>query len=380
MDSEEYDDLVGLLYEVALDPPRLRETLTALTRWFDGDTCHLVGWDVPSGAPLLSTLIGLDEDIGTAYVAHYAALDPRRLLAQDRLSTGELLLCHEHFDARFVSRSEFFQDYLLPIGVHYTLASTLVNDEARVIQIAFHRYLGHEHFSPREAYYLDRLIPHLQRAIALMLRHSDLRQQLKLADSGLAATSLALIAVDRSGRLLYCNPSGDALLREGEIVRVRDGLLCLGKGSRKSSSEDLANAISETARSGRPLNLLLGHGKHPHRRYSLTLTAIQKQENFPAMASVSAASGVICILAPLDRRRVATTRQLMELLGLSAAEARLARALASGESLEDYARESDLRLPTVKTQLRSIFAKTACDRQAALVRLITAIPPVRDDG
>ncbi|MFZ2973931.1 MAG: hypothetical protein WA049_14950 [Ferribacterium limneticum] len=380
VDSEVFDRLVGQFYDAALAPEKLPDTLAALTRWLDGDTCHLVGWDGRSGAPLLSATIGFEEGIGPDYAAHYAAIDPRRLIAEQKLATGELLLCHEHFDARFVSRSEFFQDYLLPIGVHYTLASTLIDDEARVVQIAFQRYLGHERFSPREAYYLDRLIPHLQRAIALMLRCNDQHQQSIFMASGLAATSLALIAVDRAGRLLYCNPSGDALLREGEVIRLRDGYLCLGKGSRKSGSEDLANAISETARSGRPLNLLLGNHKHLQRRYSLTLTAIPRQETMPALASVSVTSGVLCVLAPLDRRRVATTRQLIELLGLSAAEARLARALASGESLEDYARESDLRLPTVKTQLRSIFAKTACDRQASLMRLITAIPPVRDDG
>lgn len=380
MKSEDFDSLVGQLYDAALVPEKLPETLAALTRWLDGDTCHLVGWDGQSGAPLLSATIGLDEGIGPDYAAHYAAIDPRRLIAEQKLSTGELLLWHEHFDARNISRSEFFQDYLLPIGVHHTLASTLIRNEQQVVQIAFQRYVGHEHFSPREEDCLRRLMPHLQRAVALMLRCNDQRQQSQFAASGLAATSLALIAVDGAGRLLYCNPSGDALLREGEIVRVRDGLVCLGKGSRKSSSVDLSNAMSETARSGHPLNLLLGHGKHPHRRYSLTLTAIPKQLNIPALASVSIASEVLCILAPLDSRRVATIRQLIELLGLSPAEARLARALASGESQDDYARESGLRLPTVKTQLRSIFAKTACDRQASLVRLITAIPPVRDRG
>ena len=379
-DSEVFDRLVGQLYDAALVPEKLPEALAALTRWLDGDTCHLVGWDGQSGAPLLSTTIGFDEGIGPDYAAHYAAIDPRRLIAEQKLSTGELLLCHEHFDARFVSRSEFFQDYLLPIGVYHTLASTLIRNDRQLVQIAFQRYVGHAHFSPREALFLQRLIPHLQRAIGLMLRCNDQHQQSIFMASGLAATALALIAVDSAGRLLYCNPSGDALLREGEVIRLRDGLLCLGKGSRKSGSEDLTNAISETARSGRPLNLLLGKHKHPHRRYSLTLTAIPRQGTMPALASLSVASGVLCILAPLDHRRVATTRQLIELLGLSAAEARLARALASGESLEDYARESDLRLPTVKTQLRSIFAKTACDRQASLMRLITAIPPVRDDS
>ena len=380
MDSEDFDRLVGQIYDTALAPEKLPETLAALTRWLDGDTCHLVGWDGLSGAPLLSATIGFDEGIGPDYAAHYAAIDPRRLIAERRFSTGELLLCHEHFDARFVSSSEFFQDYLLPIGVHYTLASTLINNERQLVQIAFQRCVGHEHFSPHEAYYLDRLIPHLQRAIALMLRCNEQHQQSIFMPGGLATTPLALIAVDRAGRLLYCNPSGDALLGEGEVIRLRDGLVCLGKGSRKSSSEDLADAISKTARSGRPLNLLLGNNKHPHRLYSLTLTAMPKQGTMPALASVSEVSGVLCILAPLDRRRVATIRQLIELLGLTPAEARLARALANGESLEDYARESDLRLPTVKTQLRSVFAKTACDRQASLIRLITAIPPVRDGG
>jgi DNA-binding CsgD family transcriptional regulator len=380
MDSEDFDRLVGQLYDAALVPEKLPETLAALTRCLDGDTCHLVGWDGRSGTPLLSTTIGFDEGIGLDYAAHYAAIDPRRLIAEQKLSTGELLICHEHFDAWFVSRSEFFQDYLLPIGVHHTLASTLIQNDRQLVQIAFQRYVGHAYFSSLEAHFLQRLIPHLQRAITLMLRCNDQHQQSQFMDSGLAATSLGLIALDHAGRLLYCNPSGDALLREGEIIRLRDGLLCLGKGSRKSSSEDFASAISKTARSGRPLNLLLGNNNHPHRRYSLTLTALPKQGTMPALASVSVASGVLCILAPLDRRRVATTRQLIELLGLSPAEARLSRALASGESLEDYARESDLRLPTVKTQLRSIFAKTACDRQASLMRLITAIPPVRDEG
>ena len=70
----------------------------------------------------------------------------------------------------------------------------------------------------------------------------------------------------------------------------------------------------------------------------------------------------------------------MELFGLSSAEARLAGALTLGESLEVYARENEVRLSTLKTQLRSIFAKTGTDRQSAIVRLIVGIPAVRESG
>lgn len=379
MDSEEFDLLVQQLYDSVLAPQSLPEALAALTRWLEGDTCHLVGFDGQSGAPLLSTSIGLDEGIGSEYVAHYAAIDPRRMVAAGNLKTGELLLCHEHFDARFVSRSEFFQDYLLPIGVHFTLASTLISDDTRKIQLAFHRYLGHEQFSPREADRLQRLIPHLQRAMTLMFRCHDLSQQSLLASNGLAASSFALIAVDGFSRLRYCNPAGEALLREAEVMHLHDGVLCLGKDGHKRGAEELASAIRETARSGRPLNLLLGKSKHRDQRYSLTLIRVASCATLPGLLADAVSDGVLCLVAPLDRRRIATARQLMELLDLTAAEARLARALASGESLEHYAKESGLRLPTAKSQLRSVFAKTACERQASLVRLIAAIPVVRDE-
>lgn len=64
-------------------------------------------------------------------------------------------------------------------------------------------------------------------------------------------------------------------------------------------------------------------------------------------------------------------------LGLTPAEARLARALCGEESLQDYARASGVARTTVKTQLRSIFAKTGTTRQSALVRLVAAVPPAR---
>jgi DNA-binding CsgD family transcriptional regulator len=77
-----------------------------------------------------------------------------------------------------------------------------------------------------------------------------------------------------------------------------------------------------------------------------------------------------------SRRR----RQLMDFFGLSAAEARLARAICHGDSVEEYATDQGLRLPTVRTQLSSIFHKTGTERQATLVRLIAGIPVVRDSA
>jgi len=71
---------------------------------------------------------------------------------------------------------------------------------------------------------------------------------------------------------------------------------------------------------------------------------------------------------------------VIDFFGLSRAEARLARAICHGDSVENYARDHDLRLPTVRTQLSSVFNKTGTDRQAELVRLVAGIPVVREES
>jgi len=56
--------------------------------------------------------------------------------------------------------------------------------------------------------------------------------------------------------------------------------------------------------------------------------------------------------------------------GLTAAEARLAEALLLGLTPIDIAEQRNVSMPTVRTQLRSLFAKTGVTGQAELVKLL----------
>lgn len=219
---------------------------------------------------------------------------------------------------------------------------------------------------------LARLMPHLNRALRLMEHTQAATRNGELAAAGQDAASLSVIAINQSRQMVYCNRNGEALLQAAEVLKICNGILaCANEGQQQGLTEILGN-ISDT---GRPANLLLTHRIRPDERYSLTLTPLPRHDGF---SPAGEPGGVLCLVVPLDHRRMATAGQLMQLFGLSAAEARLARALAAGETLEFYASESALKLPTVKSQLRAVFEKTATDRQAALVRLIAAIPAVRE--
>ncbi len=67
-------------------------------------------------------------------------------------------------------------------------------------------------------------------------------------------------------------------------------------------------------------------------------------------------------------------RPLAQLFRFTAAESRLAMALLAGAEAAEYATANGVSLATVRTQLRSLLAKTGTRRQAELVRLLGGVP------
>lgn len=63
-------------------------------------------------------------------------------------------------------------------------------------------------------------------------------------------------------------------------------------------------------------------------------------------------------------------RALRQLLGLTPALARLAAALAAGETVAEQAEKAGVTQGTARNQLKELFARTGTQRQAELVRVL----------
>ncbi|MCK1494936.1 helix-turn-helix transcriptional regulator [Bradyrhizobium sp. 180] len=85
---------------------------------------------------------------------------------------------------------------------------------------------------------------------------------------------------------------------------------------------------------------------------------------------------LLFVIDPTSRRSIPLGR-IMEAYGLTRAEARVALAASSGNTIIETARCLRLSPNTIKTHLRRVFAKTATGRQAELAGLIGAIGTVR---
>lgn len=368
-----FNRLVSLIYEAALEPAAWGEALSALAQAFGADAWHFLGWDTAQGTDVLGLmpLAPLATKALTDYNAHYGAIDPRRALSA-QFGPSIVLRCDRHFDERFVSGNEFFQDYLLPMGFRYSMGGCLRQSGNLNYQLGLQRSPDRGPFMEKEEQRLQDLMPHFNRALLVMERGETLKQATDIAGAGFSTTPLAIIAVDSRGRIRHSNPRGEQLLRAEDLVRQIGGLLvCVDQ----EQQHRFAEALSTCAMSNQTTGLLVKHKRLRNERYSVTFTRTPDRDGF---GQLQAAASVLCLIAPVDRRRIATVRQLMTLFGLSAGEGRLARAIANGESPDDYARDAGLKITTVRSQLAGIFAKTGTNRQVDLVRLITSIPVVRD--
>jgi len=71
---------------------------------------------------------------------------------------------------------------------------------------------------------------------------------------------------------------------------------------------------------------------------------------------------------------------VQSLFDLTPTEARVARSLASGKTVEDIASDGGVSLNTVRTHVRGVLAKTGCSRQVEVVALLTGIAASRAAG
>jgi DNA-binding CsgD family transcriptional regulator len=95
-----------------------------------------------------------------------------------------------------------------------------------------------------------------------------------------------------------------------------------------------------------------------------------------ADASIKDAAVLLFVIDPANRRSIPLS-QIMDAYGLTQAEARVALAASSGNTILETAQHLKLSPNTIKTHLRRVFAKTATGRQAELAALITAVGGVR---
>jgi DNA-binding CsgD family transcriptional regulator len=198
---------------------------------------------------------------------------------------------------------------------------------------------------------------HLARALTMWFR---MKVALHGAQTMASALSAAVVMVDADSRVLWMNKAADDWLKQRRLA-VTDQRLVAATGF----SADLAQVARRAAAGISHVELALGHGA------SLEVAPVALPR--PLGSAQPRADGALLLFR---LHAIEAPSSLAARLGLTASEAELALALWNGMQLVDFAARRGVEITTVRTQLKSLLAKTGCRRQSDVVALVARTQPL----
>lgn len=201
---------------------------------------------------------------------------------------------------------------------------------------------------------LDRLVPHLCRALAL---HWEVvrRRRADLCNALAARHNCgALVIADSDGYVVATTAVADERLWQS--------------GQRESIlPSDLRKLVASVAKDGKPT-------ARPWFVSGVEHWAIGRPVPPEQTRDCAFSAPVVAIALASGARPPPETPVLRQLFQLTEAEALLTQALLAGAALDEIARQTGVSRHTVRTQLNSVMKKCHVNRQAELVALIGRVP------
>jgi PAS domain-containing protein len=379
MDREaRLESVVGSLYDAAAEPERWPAALTAAADLLGAVGAQFFLWDKRQNTTPFAIVGRLPEEGNEAYLRYYSAFDTRRQ-ALERVPVGKVATYDLEFDQGRFRRSEFFNDFLAPYGVPYVAGSRVLHTAGQSAVIAVLRNFRQGPFGNGQIATLERLLPHLQRAARLHLRMHEMRLQSQTVEAALDRLPFGVVIADATGRALSVNRAAAEMAAANDGLLLRDGRLATARtGETAALARHVAEAVQTAGcRNGHGGGALLVPRPSGRRPFALLIAPLSPEV---ALGTPHRTPAALILITDLDSRPELLGRRLVDLFGLTPAEACLAVALAGGKRLEDVAEERGVRMSTLRTQLRAILDKTGTRRQPDLMRLIVGLPAVRSPG
>jgi DNA-binding CsgD family transcriptional regulator len=369
------DDFAGLLktidviYESALDADLWPRAMRAVAASVGATAAGHVIVDPVAGRITDCATFDIQPSFRKQYVEYYAEKEVRLAPALAHplgvaLTEGMLI------DSSDLKRSEIFNDLLLPCDIPFFMMTWIRRGAEAFETVAVEGSRTHGAFDSQARARFALLIPHLRRALALRATLGAITFKTDVFASIVDALSFGVVVLDSRGHVLESSKVASA------ILSGPTGLSCLQMRIRALDRNDdsrLQKAISATLRGstsgavpGATLAVTKPRGGRP-----FVITVVPVRPSYDALG-VAGAAALLFIVDP-DRRATLGGASLATLYRLTPAEIRLATTLFQGMSLREAADQLQVSLNTCKTQLKSIYVKTATRSQADLIKLLVSV-------
>ncbi|MEJ1161194.1 helix-turn-helix transcriptional regulator [Prosthecomicrobium sp. N25] len=375
------DDVLAELLEAVsaagLDPRRWAEVPDILCRGFPGVKVGLLG-DDRIGRPCVGGHVaGYEPWALPAYMDHYSAINPwKPFWAGAPVLTA--FASEEHAPAHLIAETEFYRDWLEPVGEAECAVGVKFIDEPDAVALltVHYGYRQVDVHQARLARMLGLVAPVFRSSICTNRAVGDERLRQASMEAVLDCLDAPAVAVDGRGKIRGTNRKAVALFEEARFLRERpSGHLSLAD---PVAARRLADAVAlATAGLGgvvpRDADLLLPPGADTRGARISVAPVVLPEADRPGAWLYPPPRLALVLIRERSAPASLDPRSIEGLSGLTKAEARVAAEIAAGRTVAEAGRTLGISRETVRTHLKRIFEKTGCRRQAELVAFLARI-------
>lgn len=358
-----FEDLIGNIYDTALDPALWTDILAQITRFVDAQAAGLISKDTVSKAGNTHYYYGVDPHYIDLYSETYARFDPLVSLPRP----GQVVSIPDLVSYDDYRRGPFYQEWLRPQG-WIDLANVVLENRASNSAILLtvvpskSRGMVDEEMRNRIA----QIAPHMRRAL-LIAKAIDFKgyEAAAFADT-MNNLKVGIFLLDGARGVVHANTSAHAMVASGDILSLIGGRLTARDAK---SNRWLSNALSAPSSDGGPgtgsSRLLAGPHGTQYFAHVMPLTSGLRREvakHYKAVAVLFVQKAEFQMPAPTD--------VIAQLYKLTASELKVLLAIVEGGGVPETARSLGVAESTVKTHLHRVFEKTGVSRQAEVVKLV----------
>lgn len=367
--SARTEKLLDLIYDAATENELWPHVLTEIADLTRSEGGVLFGQSITELKIYFDFNGRLNEDCNRAYQARHM-----RNAWSDYMETqpvGRLVLSEEAVSFSELSKTAFYDEVLRPQQIAHNGMIALAARASFRAAFNLCRSVRQGPFESDDMRTIEWLAPHMRRAITLGFQLDSYRALQQAAFDVLDRFSDGVIVLDGGARVAFANTAA----RQYEI----DGVLGLRRQVSTWSlrhSQRLAELVRSASEGSAGGAMSLPHGADGQLLTLIVTPVRSKDVGRFADSGVKDAAILLFVIDAANRRSI-PLGQLMDAYGLTRAEARVALAASSGNTVTESARLLGLSPNTIKTHLRRVFAKTATARQAELAGLIASVGTVR---
>jgi DNA-binding CsgD family transcriptional regulator len=363
--------VIDRLYEAVLDPSRWEAALDGIAAAAGGFGASIIPLAAPTGAMRIIAT-GVTKEHQHDWEGGWWRIDPRGPRAFSLGPGARVITDHDIITPDEVARDAFYQEFWRPRGFGDTLAQLARPLPQHAVCISVHRDARKGPFERAGIDVMTTLGRHAARAVALSAELAAARMVRATLAEAFDLIAAGIVLLGRGGVVTHINKAGEALLGDG--IAIGHGRLL--RASRPADQAELdrlvgvAHAASGDLPLARTAILHRPSGKRPLLAHALPIR--RRPADVLDHILFGDARAFVVIIDP-DVGAPPSLADSLRLYGLTAAEARVAAMVGSGQAPRDVAEALGTSEGTVRIQIKRAFEKLDISRQSELARVVTRL-------